>query len=60
VNYLALMLLGGAIAVAGLLSPATPQVLALAALAILAPAFEPVAQLAARLVRGRRAGSGTR
>jgi hypothetical protein len=42
VNYLALMALGGAIAVAGLLSPPVPQALALAASAIIAPAFEPV------------------
>jgi hypothetical protein len=52
VNYLVLMALGGAIAVAGLLSPPVPQVLALAAAAIIAPAFEPVAKLGVALLRG--------
>ncbi|GAA4896748.1 DUF389 domain-containing protein [Actinomycetospora straminea] len=51
-NYLALMALGGAIAVAGLLSPPVPQALALAASAIIAPAFEPVAKLAVAALRG--------
>jgi hypothetical protein len=51
VNYLLLMTIGGAIAVAGLLSPPVPQALALAASAVLAPAFEPVGELAAALVR---------
>lgn len=51
-NYLALMMLGGAIAVAGLLSPPVPQALALAASAVIAPAFEPVAKLAVALLRG--------
>jgi hypothetical protein len=51
-NYLALMALGGAIAVAGLLSPPVPQTLALAASAIIAPAFEPVAKLGLALLRG--------
>ncbi|MEJ2861993.1 DUF389 domain-containing protein [Actinomycetospora flava] len=51
-NYLALMALGGAIAVAGLLSPPVPQALALGASAIVAPAFEPVAKLALALLRG--------
>lgn len=51
-NYLALMALGGAIAVAGLLSPPVPQALALAASAIIAPAFEPVAKLAVAILRG--------
>jgi hypothetical protein len=51
VNYVVLMALGGAIAVAGLLSPPVPQALALAASAVLAPAFEPVAKLAVALVR---------
>jgi hypothetical protein len=51
VNYLALMALGGAIAVAGLLSPPVPQALALAASAIIAPAFEPVAKLGLALIR---------
>lgn len=51
-NYLALMALGGAIAVAGLLSPPVPQALALAASAIIAPAFEPVAKLAVAVLRG--------
>lgn len=51
VNYVLLMALGGAIAVAGLLSPPVPQALALAASAVLAPAFEPVAKLAVALVR---------
>ncbi|MFC5062583.1 DUF389 domain-containing protein [Actinomycetospora atypica] len=50
-NYLLLMTIGGAIAVAGLLSPPVPQALALAASAILTPAFEPVGELAAALVR---------
>ena len=53
VNYLVLMALGGAIAVAGLLSPPVPQALALAASAIIAPAFEPVAKLGVALMRGR-------
>lgn len=51
VNYLLLMTIGGAIAVAGLLSPPVPQALALAACAVLTPAFEPVGELAAALVR---------
>lgn len=51
INYLVLMALGGAIAVAGLLSPPVPQALALAASAIVAPAFEPVAKLALALIR---------
>ncbi|NMO91087.1 DUF389 domain-containing protein [Actinomycetospora sp. TBRC 11914] len=51
VNYLVLMVLGGAIGVAGLLSPPVPQALALAACAVLAPAFEPVAMLGVALVR---------
>ncbi|MEJ2869275.1 DUF389 domain-containing protein [Actinomycetospora sp. OC33-EN08] len=50
-NYLLLMTIGGAIAVAGLLSPPVPQALALAASAVLAPAFEPVGELAVALVR---------
>jgi Domain of unknown function (DUF389) len=50
-NYLVLMALGGAIAVAGLLSPPVPQALALAASAIIAPAFEPVAKLAVAVLR---------
>lgn len=52
VNYLVLMALGGAIAVAGLLSPPVPQALALAASAIIAPAFEPVAKLGVAILRG--------
>ncbi|MDF2975652.1 MAG: hypothetical protein K0S40_380 [Actinomycetospora sp.] len=52
VNYFALMALGGAIAVAGLLSPPVPQALALAASAIIAPAFEPVAKFGVALLRG--------
>ena len=58
VNYLALMLVGGALAVAGLLSPPVPQALALAASAILTPAFEPVAGFALGLIRrsGRMLG----
>jgi Domain of unknown function (DUF389) len=51
-NYLVLMALGGAIVVAGLLSPPVPQAVALVASAILAPAFEPVAKLALGVVRG--------
>ena len=51
VNYVLLMTIGGAIAVAGLLSPPVPQALALAACAILTPAFEPLGELAAALVR---------
>lgn len=51
-NYLVLMALGGAIAVAGLLSPPVPQALALAASAVIAPAFEPVAKLAVAVLRG--------
>jgi hypothetical protein len=52
VNYLVLMALGGVIAVAGLLSPPVPQALALAASAIIAPAFEPVAKLGVAILRG--------
>lgn len=52
VNYFVLMALGGAIAVAGLLSPPVPQALALAASAIIAPAFEPVAILGVAILRG--------
>jgi hypothetical protein len=51
VNYVLLMTIGGAMAVAGLLSPPVPQALALAACAILTPAFEPLGELAAALVR---------
>jgi hypothetical protein len=51
-NYLLLMALGGAIVVAGLLSPPVPQAVALVASAILAPAFAPVAKLALGIVRG--------
>jgi hypothetical protein len=51
-NFLALMVLGAIIAVAGLVSSPVPQALALAAAAIIAPAFEPVAKLAVGLVRG--------
>jgi hypothetical protein len=51
VNYFVLMALGGAIAVAGLLSPPVPQALALASCAVLSPAFEPVAMLGVALVR---------
>lgn len=51
INYVALMAVGAVIAVAGLLSPPVPQALALAAAAIVAPAFEPVAKLALVLVR---------
>ena len=51
-NFLALMVLGAAIAVAGLLSSPVPQALALAAAGILTPAFEPVAKLTLGLVRG--------
>ncbi|MCD2185601.1 DUF389 domain-containing protein [Actinomycetospora soli] len=50
-NYVLLMTVGGAIAVAGLLSPPVPQALALAASAVLTPAFEPVGELAVALVR---------
>jgi hypothetical protein len=58
VNYLILMTLGGGVAMAGLLSPPVPQALALAASAVLAPAFEPAAKLAVALVRptGRALG----
>jgi uncharacterized membrane protein len=51
-NFLALMGLGAVIAVAGLVSAPVPQVLALAAAGIVAPAFEPVAKLAVGMVRG--------
>lgn len=51
VNYVLLMALGGAIAIAGLLSPPVPQALALAAAAVLSPAFEPVAKVAVALLR---------
>lgn len=50
-NFSALMGLGALIALAGLLSAPVPQALALAAAAILAPAFEPIAKLAVGLVR---------
>jgi hypothetical protein len=52
-NYLGLMGLGGVIAVAGLVSPATPQALALASAGIIAPAFEPAAKLTLGLLRRR-------
>lgn len=58
VNYLVLMALGGAVAIAGLVSPPVPQALALAASAVLAPAFEPVAKLAVALVRRSRYAVG--
>ena len=51
-NFVALMGLGAVIAVAGLVSAPVPQALALAAAAIITPAFEPVAKLAVGLVRG--------
>ena len=58
VNYLVLMAVGGALAVAGLISPPVPQALALAAAAVLTPAFEPVAKLAVAVVR--RSARGVR
>lgn len=45
--------LGAVIAIAGLVSGPVPQALALAAAAIIAPAFEPAAKLTLGLVRGR-------
>jgi Domain of unknown function (DUF389) len=50
-NYLVLMAVGAAIAVAGLLSGSVSQALAMAAAGIIAPAFEPVAKLSVGLVR---------
>jgi hypothetical protein len=58
INYLLLMGIGGAIAVAGLLSPPVPQALALAASAIIAPAFEPVAKFGVALLRGNLERTG--
>lgn len=50
-NYLVLMAFGAAIALAGLTSPSVPQALGLAAGAIIAPAFEPIAKLTVGMVR---------
>lgn len=52
-NFLALMALGGALATAGLVSDPVSQALALAAAAIVAPGFEPIAKLPLGLVLGR-------
>jgi hypothetical protein len=50
-NFVALMGLGAAIALAGLLSAPVPQALALAAAAIIAPAFEPFAKVTVGVVQ---------
>jgi len=50
-NVMALMGLGAAIALAGLLSALVPQALALAAAAIIAPAFEPFAKVTVGVVQ---------
>jgi hypothetical protein len=44
-NFVALMALGGAIAVAGWVSPAVPQVTAFVAASVIAPGFEPIARI---------------
>jgi hypothetical protein len=50
-NFMVLMGLGAAIALAGLLSAPVPQALALAAAAIIAPAFEPFAKVTVGVVQ---------
>jgi hypothetical protein len=50
-NFAALMALGSAIAVAGLVSAPAAQALGLAAAGIIAPAFEPIAKLTVGIVR---------
>jgi Domain of unknown function (DUF389) len=54
INFFGLMFLGGLVAACGLVSPPTSQALALVASAILAPAFEPLAELSLGVVLGRR------
>jgi hypothetical protein len=54
INFFGLMFLGGVVAACGLVSSPTSQALALVASAILAPAFEPLAELSLGVVLGRR------
>ncbi|MDQ3043755.1 MAG: DUF389 domain-containing protein [Chloroflexota bacterium] len=53
VNFVALMAVGGAIAVAGWLSPAVPQAIAFVAASVIAPGFEPIAKVPLGLVLRR-------
>lgn len=52
-NVLALMVLGGIIATAGLVSGGVPQVIVLVAASIIAPGFEPFAKIPVGLALGR-------
>lgn len=54
INFFGLMFLGGVVAACGLVSSPTSQALALVASAILAPAFEPLAELSLGVVLRRR------
>ena len=54
INFLGLMFLGGVVAACGLVSSPTSQALALVASSILAPAFEPLAELSLGIVLRRR------
>jgi hypothetical protein len=54
INFFGLMFLGGVVAACGLVSSPVSQALALVASAILAPAFEPLAELSLGVVLRRR------
>lgn len=54
INFFGLMFLGGVVAACGLVSSPTSQALALVASAILAPAFEPLAELSLGVALQRR------
>jgi len=54
INFVGLMFLGGVVAACGLVSSPTSQALALVASAVLAPAFEPLAELSLGVVLRRR------
>jgi len=54
INFFGLMFLGGVVAACGLVSSPTSQALALVASAILAPAFEPLAELSLGVALRRR------
>jgi hypothetical protein len=54
INFFGLMFLGGVVAACGLVSSPTSQALALVASSILAPAFEPLAELSLGVVLRRR------
>lgn len=54
INFVGLMFLGGVVAACGLVSSPTSQALALVASSIMAPAFEPIAELSLGVVLRRR------